>query len=349
MEGLPMLISQDPCEVIGQTPAMQEVRRVIERVSQVLCPVLILGQTGTGKEFCARLIHTKGRSSGRPFISVDCGLSPKLIEDELFGTEGQATSDAFLTRGRLCELAEGGTLFLDEVFELPLGLQARIVRLMDERMVTPANPKEDPVRFEGRIIAASTRGLFSALHETKFRKDLFFRLNVVSLTLPPLRERKSDIPLLVEDILRRISDPYGEALETQSRWVLSAEALDSLLLYDWPGNVRELEDCIKRAVILSSRRVLGPSDLFPSLQALPFRAKDDTHMQPLQQLQEMERKAIMESLLAAGGDKPLAARMLGIGKTTLYRKLHKYQQTRRSFSATRQRRTGREQTDYKIH
>lgn len=220
---------------------------------------------------------------------------------------------------------------------------------MEGREVPSANRKEEHVPFEARIIAASSRELLTPLSERKLRKDLFFRLNVVSLVLPPLRERKSDIPLLVEDILRRISDPYSDALETRSPWVLSAEALDSLLLYDWPGNVRELEDCIKRAVILSSGRVLGPSDLFPSPHALSFRVKDDSHMQPFQQLQEMERTAIFESLLAAGGSKPLAARMLGIGITTLYRKLHKYQQTRRSFSTPRRRRAGWEQTDTKIH
>ena len=204
---------------------------------------------------------------------------------------------------------------------------------MKERKIAPVNEREDAAPFEARIIAASSRELGPPLRERRFRKDLFYRLNVVSLTLPPLRERKPDIPLLIEHIFHGISGSYGDPLETQSHWVLSAKALDALLLYDWPGNVRELENCIKRAVILSSGQVLDASDLFPPLQVLSLSAKDDTQMRSLS-LHEMERKTIIDSLLAAGGRKPLAARMLGIGITTLYRKLHDYQQSGRPHSRT---------------
>ena len=325
-------------QVIGESQGIQEIRRVIQRVSEVSWPVLILGETGTGKELVARSIHAEGRSNGKPFVSLDCGLPPNLIEDELFGTEGQAAGNGSSTRGRLWELAEGGTLFLDEVSELPLVLQARIVRLLDTKLVSPANAK-DPARFAARIVAASSRGLPALLHGPKFRKDLFFRLNAVSINIPPLRERKSDIPLLVQDILRRISASFTEVPETRPHWVLSAKALDTLLLYDWPGNVRELEDCIKRAVILSSGRVLNSSDLFPPLQVLSLAAKEDTECTPFP-LRETERKAIMESLFAAGGKKDVAAEMLGIGKSTLYRKLHDYQGMRSATPRTRRRRIG---------
>jgi two-component system, NtrC family, response regulator AtoC len=323
-------------QLIGESPQIQEVRRVIQRVSQVRWPVLILGETGTGKELVARSIHATGCPDGKPFVHVDCGSPSNLIENELLGAEGQTSGEASITRGRLCELAQGGTLFLDEISELPPSAQAIIVRLIDSKIVTPAIGGDEPVRFGARIIAASRRELRSLLDGTTFRKDLFFRLNTVSLALPPLRERKADIPLLVANILRRISDSHSDLLQSRSRWVLSAKALDSLLVYDWPGNVRELEDCIKRAVILSSGRVLEPSDLFPPLQAFSSVPKDDTECAP-HSLRETERKTIMESLQAAHWRKPLAAQMLGIGKSTLYRKLHEYGAKERATPKTRRK------------
>lgn len=310
--------------LVGQSQPMQQVFKLIQRVAPTRSPVLIMGESGTGKELVARSIHEAGPWRDKPFVPLDCGaLVPTLIESELFGYTRGAFTGAVRSKPGLLETANGGTLFLDEVAELPVELQTRLLRAIQEKEFRPIGSTRR-VPFTARIIAATNRNLQAAIQQGAFRKDLYFRLNVVSITLPPLRERKGDIPLLAEQILRDLAaGQRGE--RARMRWTLSSEALDRLLVYNWPGNVRELENCLERAVTLGSGPLIQPSDLPSSVQT-PASFGSDTAPESVIPLEEMERQAILRALSAAGGDKLRAARMLGIGKTTLYRKLRKYQQ-----------------------
>jgi len=306
-------------DLIGAAPSMQELFRIIARVSQKDHPVLIVGESGTGKELVARAIHESGPSREREFLPVDCGsLVPTLIESELFGYVRGAFTGAMRTSKGLLEAAEGGTVFLDEIADLPVDLQAKLLRALQEREVRPIGSTER-LKFDARIIAATNRDLDAAVQHGTFRKDLYFRLNVVTLNLPPLRDRKEDIPLLVNHFLEKFSRGG------QSRPVLSEKAMDCLMAYDWPGNVRELENCIQRALALSSGATIGPGDLPTGIRrAKRSRGLTPASSEPVIRLQEVERQAIMNAMVKARGDKSLAAKMLGIGKSTLYRKLRQY-------------------------
>jgi two-component system response regulator HydG len=303
--------------LIGVSPQMQRIFRLISKVSQNRYPVLILGESGTGKEVVARAVHYNGPDRDRPFIPVDCGaLVPSLIESELFGYVKGAFTGANQNREGLLEVADGGTVFLDEIAELPVDLQAKLLRAIQEKEIRPVGSTRR-VRVEVRIIAATNRDLEAAVAEGSFRKDLFFRLNVVSIKLPPLRERAVDIPLLIEHFLEK----YNRAGQTSK--TLNDEATATLMNYDWPGNVRELENCIERAVALSSGPVMGPSDL-PSSMHHPVAAAGGNGTPSIRPIADLERDAIMNALSQLHGDKLLAAKLLGIGKTTLYRKLKEY-------------------------
>ncbi|MBI3896527.1 MAG: sigma-54-dependent Fis family transcriptional regulator [Acidobacteria bacterium] len=311
--------------LVGQSQPMQHVFKVIQRVASSRAPVLILGESGTGKELVARSIHEHSPWRDKPFLPVDCAaLVPSLIESELFGYVRGAFTGAIRSKDGLLQTANGGTLFLDEVAELPVELQTRLLRAIQEKEFKPVGSTRR-IPFDARIIAATNRNLQAAIEQGSFRKDLFFRLNVVSLVLPPLRERKVDIPLLAEQILHRLMQARGGNRNQRDRWMLSSEALDRLLAYDWPGNVRELENCMERAMTLGSGPVIRACDL-PSNIHLPPPATATSSPESVIPLEEMERQAILRALSGAGGDKLLAARLLGIGKTTLYRKLRKYQQ-----------------------
>ena len=302
--------------LIGVSAKMQRVYKMIEKVSQHRYSVLILGESGTGKELVARSIHFSGPRQHKPFVPVDCsGLVPTLIESELFGYVKGAFTGAQHSRAGLLESATGGTVFLDEIGDLPVDLQVKLLRALQEREVRPVGAN-DRVHIDVRVIAATNRDLESAIRAGAFRQDLFFRLNVVQITLPPLRDRKSDIPLLVSFLLEKFSDPQGQVR------TISQDAMRRLMAYDWPGNVRELENAIERAVALSSGPVLHVGDLPTSLQ----HANNDDSLESdqLVSLEEMERRAILRALRETGGDKLAAARLLGIGKTTLYRKLKQY-------------------------
>ena len=306
-------------ELSGTAPSMQKLFKTIVKVSQSHYPVLIAGESGTGKELVARAIHRSGPLREQPFLPVDCSaLVPTLIESELFGYVRGAFTGALRTKQGLLEAAQGGTVFLDEIAELPVDLQAKLLRALQEREVKPVGSTR-PVKFSARIIAATNRDLELAIQQGAFRKDLYFRVNVVTLRLPPLRERKSDIPLLANHFLDKFS--RGQ----RRRPMLAEEALNCLLAYDWPGNVRELENCIERAVALGSGPVLHVGDLPTNLQH-PQRAAPATAVggEPVIPLRELERQTILRAVAEARGDKLLAARMLGIGKTTLYRKLKEY-------------------------
>src|SRR5579862_7043979 len=302
--------------LIGVSPKMQRVYRLVEKVRQHKYPVLILGESGTGKELVARSIHFSGPRRSEPFVPVDCSaLVPTLIESELFGYVKGAFTGAVHSKVGLMESAGGGTVFLDEIGDLPVDLQAKLLRALQEREVRPVGAT-DRVRIDIRIIAATNRDLESAIRTGGFRQDLFFRLNVVQLKLPPLRERKSDIPLLVNAFLEKFSDPQ-RPIRT-----ISEDAMRRLVAYDWPGNVRELENAVERGVALGSGPILHMGDLPSNLQQGGSDKSLDSD--ELTTLDEMERRAILRALRETNGDKLAAARLLGIGKTTLYRKLKQY-------------------------
>ena len=308
--------------LIGVTSKMQRVYKMIEKVSQHNYPVLILGESGTGKELVARSIHFSGPRKDSPFVPVDCSaLVPTLIESELFGYVKGAFTGAVQSKQGLLEVAQGGTLFFDEIGDMPVDLQAKLLRALQEREIKPVGATDRrPINV--RVIAATNRDLDSAIRAGTFRQDLYFRLNVVQIKLPPLRERKNDIPFLVNAFLDKFSDPAKPAR------TISEEALRRLMAYDWPGNVRELENAIERAVALGSGPLLHVGDLpsnlhYPSTERLP----DKDELLPLE---ELERRAILRTLRETAGDKLAAARLLGIGKTTLYRKLKQYNMERTS-------------------
>jgi two-component system response regulator HydG len=302
--------------LIGVSVKMQRVYKMMEKVSQHEYPVLVLGESGTGKELVARSIHFSGPRKERPFAPVDCSsLVPTLIESELFGYVKGAFTGAMQAKQGLLEAAQGGTLFLDEIGDMPVDLQAKLLRALQEREIKPVGSTERR-RINVRIIAATNRDLDSAIRAGTFRQDLYFRLNVVQVKLPPLRDRKSDIPLMVTAFLEKFSEPQGPVR------TISEEAMRSLIAYDWPGNVRELENAIERAVALGSGPILHVADLPSNLQyPTSERAPERDEILPLE---ELERRAILRTLRETSGDKLAAARMLGIGKTTLYRKLKQY-------------------------
>ncbi len=246
--------------LIGVSPKMQRVYRLVEKVSQHNYPVLILGESGTGKELVASSIHFGGTRQKKPCVPVDCsGLVPTLIESELFGHVKGAFTGAQHSHAGLLESANGGTVFLDEIGDLPVDLQAKLLRVLQEREIRPVGAT-DRVRIDLRVIAATNLDLESAIRTGGFRQDLYFRLNVVQIKLPSLRERKSDIPLLVSSFLEKFSDPQRAVRS------ISEDAMRRLMAYDWPGNVRELENAIERAGALGSGPILHAGDLPSNLQ-----------------------------------------------------------------------------------
>jgi DNA-binding NtrC family response regulator len=333
--------------LVGNSPAMEKLYRILSKVATTTHPVLIAGETGTGKELVARSIHANGPNASKPFVPVDCGsLVPALIESELFGhTKGAspiAGHSATRAKTGLLAALDGGTLFLDEIGELPLDLQGRLLRALQDREVRPigAGPSGDgPSQpLSARILASTTRDLPQLIETGRFRKDLYFRLNVVNLRIPALRERPADIPLLAAHILDRHKSETGVA------YTFADDALLLLIEYNWPGNVRELEQAIERACALSSGPILHLGD-FPT-QLQNFRLHTQQSLQQrnnsanpggnlstlvgsaeptsVQSMAELEKQAILTTIAQLNGDKLTAARLLGIGKTTLYRKLKEY-------------------------
>ncbi len=302
--------------LIGVSAKMQKVYKLIEKVSQHAYPVLILGESGTGKELVARSIHFSGVRRVKPFVPVDCSaLVPTLIEAELFGHVKGAFTGAVHTKQGLMETAETGTLFLDEIGELPTDLQAKLLRAIQEKEIRPVGGT-DRVAVASRVIAATNRDLEAMIQKGSFRQDLYFRLNVVQIKLPPLRERKTDIPILINAFLEKRSAESGRPYQ------FSEAAMAQILAYDWPGNVRELENAVERATALNSGPILDLADL-PSNVAYTMnqRVPMPDEIMPLE---ELEKRAILHALHEASGDKLEAAKLLKIGKTTLYRKLKQY-------------------------
>ncbi len=306
--------------LVGDSPEIQRVLRIIHKLEHNRSPALLLGESGTGKELAARALHEVSAVRG-PFVAVNAAALPAtLMESELFGhTRGSFTGATAAKRG-LIEQAHGGTLFLDEIGEFPLELQAKLLRALEEKEIRPVGA-DRAVRVEVRWIAATNRDLAQEVVSGRFRTDLFYRLNVVAVRLPPLRERRDDIPLLVSHFLRRYAPPT---------MTLTTGALRCLRHYDWPGNVRELGNSIQRMVAFCSGEEIHVGDLptqvrnaaegeartEPRLVAPPARAAS---------LAEVERLAIEHAMKVARGDRRKAARLLGIGKTTLYRRLKEYE------------------------
>ena len=307
--------------IIGRAPEMERLYRIIAKAANSTHPVLILGESGTGKELVARSIHFSGPLRDKPFIPVDCGsLVPTLIESELFGYVKGAFTGANQPKDGLLAIAEGGTVFLDEVGELPVDLQAKLLRAIQEKEIRPVgSTKRMPINV--RILAATNRDLDLAVSQGSFRRDLYFRLNVLSLRIPPLRERRSDIPLLIANFMERLKMSSGQEK------TLADEANKRMLAYDWPGNVRELENCLERTYALASGPMIHAADLPPVIAGLTApqivgpRTSEEGKIIPIA---EMERQAILNTIAQLNGDKLEAARLLGIGKTTLYRKLKDY-------------------------
>lgn len=335
---MPSIGADPPPVLVGRSPRIRQVHQLIQKAARSRFPVLILGETGTGKEIVARLIHVAG--GGGPFVPIDCSaLAAPLLESELFGHTRGAFTGAVTAKRGLIEAAAGGTAFFDEIGEMPLDLQAKLLRVIQEKEYRPLGSVERR-RADFRIVAATNRDLAQDVERGRFRADLYFRLNVVTLRLPPLRERKEDIPELVAHFLTK----YGGG-----RHSLTRECLDAMLAYEWPGNVRELENAIERMVALNSGPLLHVADLPSGLQndiaarrsgqlaigvgaaraAYGVRQKtpgpDENGTRPIPSLTEMEKEAIVRALEYTKGDRVMAAHLLGIGRTTLYRKLKEYQ------------------------
>lgn len=302
--------------LIGESAPMRRLCELIGRISQCTSPVLLIGETGTGKEVVARAIHSTGTRRGKTLVPIDCSaLTTTLVESELFGHVQGAFTGADHSKLGLLQSANKGTIFLDEIGEFPLFLQPKLLRALQEKEIRPVGSTER-IPIDGRVIAATNRDLEAGVRAGTFRQDLYFRLKVIQITLPALRQHKADIPLLVAHFLEKFSDPV------QPVHVISDDALRRLMAYDWPGNVRELENTIECAVALSSDSVLTVDDLASvSYHASAPHPPDGNEIVPLQ---ETERRAVLRAVRATKGDKVAAAHLLAIGKSTLYRKLKEY-------------------------
>ena len=306
--------------IVGSSAKIQDVLRMVSRLKDTRTPVLITGESGTGKELVARAIHFRGSFANRPFVAVDCGsLVPTLIESELFGYEKGAFTGALKSRTGLFQSADGGTIFLDEIGELPLEMQAKLLRVLQEKEVRPVGSNQR-AKVDVRVIAATNRDLEQEYRAGTFRKDLYFRLNVVTVHVPPLRERRSDIPMLAHWFLERCAP--GRSVQVTNA------AMKSFLQYDWPGNVRELENCMERAVALGDQQFIDVDDLPPAIasvsQSTEVAIPSSTVGLSSTDLEVIERTTIERVFQQVKGDKALAGKMLGISRATLYRKLKRY-------------------------
>lgn len=308
-------------EIIGTSDALQKVFHLVEKVADTNAGILIQGESGTGKELIAKAIHFNSRRANKPFLAVNCGALPEsLLESELFGhTKGSFTGATADKKG-LFRSADGGTLFLDEIGEMPPSLQVKLLRALQEQEVLPVGASA-AIKFDTRIIAATNRNLETEVAENRFREDLFYRLNIIEISLPPLRQRREDIPLLIKHFIAKCARNQKTAEKS-----LSKEALTALVGYHWQGNVRELENAVERAFILSGEEI--------DLESLPPKVKqnaagslemrDPAGLRPT--LDEMERRYILEVLKSVNDDKTEAAEILGIDLSTLYRKMKKYEE-----------------------
>jgi two-component system response regulator AtoC len=307
-------------DLVGSSPAMNRVYELMARLADSDASVLITGESGTGKELAAKALHRRGRRTEGPFVAVDCSALPEtLIESELFGHSRGAFTDASNARDGLLLRADGGTLFLDEIGNIPLPVQAKLLRALEERRFRPVGSDRE-VPFDVRLISATNRDLDTAIEEGRFRDDLYFRINVVHIELPPLRARSGDVLVLAQHFLESFA-----ARELKAVTGFTPAAARCLSAYAWPGNVRELRNCIERAIALCRHHEVGVEDLPDRVRSyrpsqVVLSTDDPSEMAPLE---EVERRYIARVLEAVGGNKTLAARVLGLDRKTLYRKLEK--------------------------
>ncbi|MEY4548884.1 MAG: hypothetical protein RL685_5079 [Pseudomonadota bacterium] len=305
-------------ELLGKSDAMMAIYDLIDRLASSDASVLITGESGTGKELVARELHRRSQRARGPFIAINCAALPEaLLESELFGHARGAFTDAKTARDGLFTRASGGTIFLDEVGDMPLGLQPKLLRALQEGSVRPVGGSVE-LPFDARIITATNRDLEEAIATKSFREDLFYRLNVVQMELPPLRRRGSDVLLLARALLAQLAAKASKDIAD-----ISPAASEKLLAYDWPGNVRELRNCIERAVALSRSSAIDVSDLPPKVRDYSSRtvlveANDSSELVPLE---EVERRYILRVLQLCNGNKSVAARILGLNRKTLHRRV----------------------------
>jgi DNA-binding NtrC family response regulator len=319
--------------IVGDSPSLRQVLAKVEQVAQTQATVLLRGETGTGKEMVARAIHINSARESRPFVKVNCAaLAPGVLESELFGHEKGAFTGAVARRPGRFELADGGTLFLDEVGDLPLDVQVKLLRVLQEREFERVGGVET-VKVDVRLVSATHRDLEQLINDGKFREDLYYRLNVFPITMPPLRDRTSDIALLVEHFIAKYAQSSGKAVRGAD-----SGAIASLAAYPWPGNVRELENVIERALILATGDTLSPADLDFGRRQVPASGavvspvaaspngglSNDSGRTLYKRLSEQERNEIVAAVEQAQGNIAHAARALGINRSTLYYRMRKH-------------------------
>jgi DNA-binding NtrC family response regulator len=317
---------QQLSKIIGKTPAMLEVYKTVARVAPTKSTALILGESGTGKEMIARAIHEHSPRANRPFIAVDCGaLTETILESELFGHMRGSFTGAVADKKGVFEEAQGGTCFLDEIGGISPNLQARLLRVLQEREVRRVGGK-DWIPVDVRVVAATNYNLTEAVKSSQFRQDLYYRLNVVTIQLPPLRQRKEDIPLLAQHFLKHYSEANGKTIST-----ISDKTLELLCSYSWPGNIRELENAIEQAVALSYQPVLTPEDLPRDVRdqaALTFRSEASRDGQFIladtPSLEEVKKRYVLHVLERTQGNVSATARILNVDRRSLYRMLARY-------------------------
>ena len=311
--------------LVGHSPSIIQVMKTLARVAPSQATVLVLGETGTGKELVARTVHHFSDRADRRFVAVNCSaLAEGLLESELFGHVKGAFTGANASRPGLFREADHGTLFLDEIGDISPPLQARLLRALQEHEIVPVG-SESPVKVDVRVLAATHRDLPALVREGRFREDLYYRLNVVTLLLPPLRDRRQDIPLLIDHFLRSLAARHGRGLVA-----VDPEAQLRLLGYDWPGNIRELQNVLERAMLLAEQDVIGPEHLAPEVRptarsaAPPTVAHEGDAQWPLRSLEELEREHVAKVLAAVRGSREEAARILGISRRTLTRMIQRW-------------------------
>jgi transcriptional regulator with PAS, ATPase and Fis domain len=311
-------------QLIGQHPLIQRIHALINRVGPTDATILILGESGTGKELAARSVHAASRRAEKPFIPVNCGAIPsELLESEMFGHEKGSFTGAIGSRAGMFQLANGGTIFLDEISEMSPVLQVKLLRVLQDREVRPVGADRS-LRVDVRVIAATNKDLAAQVERGLFREDLFYRLEVIPIALPPLRERRSDIPLLVRHFLDR-----HNLKRPGMKCTITEEGMVHLWEYDWPGNVRELENLLERLVILSEDGIIRTENLPPSVRSfisekkIPRPAMTDDGLDLTNAVEEFENRLIEEALRRTKGNKQAAARLLGLKRTTLVAKLRR--------------------------
>jgi transcriptional regulator with GAF, ATPase, and Fis domain len=320
-KALKTLVSQDSkfMEIIGKSPAILNILAMVDKIAPTTATVLIQGESGTGKELIARRLHTQSERANRPYVTVNCGaLQESLLESELFGHEKGAFTGAVVQKMGLCETADGGTMFLDEIGEMSLGIQAKLLRFLQEGEFYRIGGKR-PIKVDVRVLSATNRDLEREVKDSRFREDLFYRLNTITLRMPPLRKRKEDLPMLLEFFLK--NSRFGGSDRQIKK--IDPRVMDVLANYDWPGNIRELQNTIERMKILSENNEIKLDDIPFSIR-VPKNRTENTDFNMDMPLEEVEKSHILRTLTYNHGNKTKAAQSLGITIKTLYNKLHRY-------------------------